>query len=931
MLVAATLGLVAGPAGAATFVVSSAAPDAVDSGPGDGVCATAAATCSLRAAIQEANAQPGHDTVSFPPLSVTHVRDVVTVSLAGAGEDGAASGDLDVTDDLTIAGNGARRTIVDGGGLDRVLDLDPAGAGISVEISGVTLRHGTLSGSGGGLRSKGNLVLTKSTLSQNRGTIDGGGLDIDVSTAVATLRNVSLSANRAQRTGGAIMNRGALTLTDITVDGNVADAEGGGMWNSGLARFSGVTISANTAKGGAGGLFAGGLGNGGSANLQNVTISGNTGDPGGLHNGGAARLTNVAIVQNTGGVFNCNACGGTLTAVNTIVADSPFIFNINCYGTLTSLGHNLDTGSSCGFTAPGDISTPNALLGPLANSVGPTRTHALLQGSPAIDAGVNAGCPATDQRGVLRPQGGTCDIGPVEQQRHALIVNSRVDAVDAAPGDGVCRTNVPGQCTLRAAIVEANARAGTDLVRFRIDGRFLLTRAGAGEDAASTGDLDITDDVTIVGRGVGRTVIGGLAARLRDRVFHLHNPPQREVTAAISGMTVERGNLGTGEEGAGVLVGDFVDPATARLVMRAVTVRANALGPLSEGGGIADEGALELTDSEVSANTASLGGGIFVGLAATATTDNVLVTANSATSDGGGVFLAKDSRAELRSGVITANTADLNGGGIVNHGAVTIAGESVSNNALNDPTSVGGGVWNGGSLAIIDTQVIGNTASRWGGGLWNDVSASLSLAASTVRANTAAVGGGAYNNEGTLTVDRSTLSHNDAAGFGGGALNNNGATMAVTNSTLSTNSSASAGGAVRNGLGGTVSLSSATLSANDAATGGGIQTNSGTVSLQNTIVSDSLGGNCAGAVTSAGHNLDSGTTCGLGAIGDLSGVNALLGPLAANGGTTDTHALLPGSAAIDTGDDAGCPATDQRGKPRPQGPGCDIGAYELSP
>ena len=105
-----------------------------------------------------------------------------------------------------------------------------------------------------------------------------------------------------------------------------------------------------------------------------------------------------------------------------------------------------------------------------------------------------------------------------------------------------------------------------------------------------------------------------------------------------------------------------------------------------------------------------------------------------------------------------------------------------------------------------------------------------------------------------------------------------------------------------------------------------------TFTLKNTIVANNTpGGDCGNTeVTSEGHNLDSDGTCGLSGPGDQSATDPQLGALRDNGGPTFTRALLPGSPAIDAGEDVGCPATDQRGVPRPQGPACDIGAYEAT-
>jgi hypothetical protein len=165
--------------------------------------------------------------------------------------------------------------------------------------------------------------------------------------------------------------------------------------------------------------------------------------------------------------------------------------------------------------------------------------------------------------------------------------------------------------------------------------------------------------------------------------------------------------------------------------------------------------------------------------------------------------------------------------------------------------------------------------------------------------------------------------------------------------TLSGNS-ADFGGGIYNGGAGTVELRNSTLSGNSATTGGGIENAGGTSTLTNTIVTASpSGGNCAGAITNGGHNLDSATTCGWGSNdGSLSNTDPLLGPLADNGGITETRALLAGSPAINAGDNSLIPPDvtdldadgntseplpfDQRGLgfPRIIASTVDIGAFE---
>ena len=349
-----------------SLVVDTTTADASDTSPGDGVCQATSGGCTLRAAIQETNATPGKDAISFPPLSLIHIRDVVELSLAGADEDAAQSGDLDITDSLTLSGNGARRTIIGVSGAalgDRIFDLDPAGSGIDVEITGVTIRGGSVTSDGGGIRSKGHLTLTESVLVGNTAGNHGGGLLVDANTAVAELDGVIVENNRAKRTGAGLGNRGTLTLSRVTVDGNAADGEAGGLWNGGLATLRGVTLSGNKAVGVGGGQFAGAMTNGGSASLANVTISGNVGDPGGIHNGGPLRLTNVTINHNTGGIFNCTGCGGTVRVANTVVADSGFIFTINCYGAIVRSATTWMTGQAAGSRPRATSRTPTPRSG----------------------------------------------------------------------------------------------------------------------------------------------------------------------------------------------------------------------------------------------------------------------------------------------------------------------------------------------------------------------------------------------------------------------------------------------------------------------------------------------------------------------------------------------------------------------------------------
>jgi CSLREA domain-containing protein len=228
---------------AATFTVDDTG-DAVDAQPGNGVCATAEGACTLRAAIQEANALAGDDVIILPP-------GMYTLSIAGMDERLAAQGDLNITGNLTLSGAGAESTIIHGGRLDGVLEI---GSGITVTISDVTITGGYLPRSGGGIANAGNLTL----------------IDCVVTDNAVTLSNH----------GGGILNAGKLQLTNSQVISNTAAGEGGGIYN--VSPSSAVTLTASLIMSNTSQSCAGLSNNSGRVNLIDSDVIGNTG--GGLCN-----------------------------------------------------------------------------------------------------------------------------------------------------------------------------------------------------------------------------------------------------------------------------------------------------------------------------------------------------------------------------------------------------------------------------------------------------------------------------------------------------------------------------------------------------------------------------------------------------------------------------------------------------------------------
>ncbi len=450
--------LSAPPVGAATFTVNSTG-DEPDADLRDRICLTASGTCTLRAAIQQANATGSPDTITLP-------AGVYVLTVAGRNEDAAATGDLDIKRKVTIIGAAVEATIIDGNLIDRVFDVQRQA---TLNISRVTIRNGlaisegtTNPQSGGGIRIQrgATLNVTDAVVTNNTATIDishctcgnrggaiyadaksrlqltnvvvsnnlatdpggqdglGGGIQLD-SPNKAVLTDVSVIGNTSAGAGGGIVLQGrgssTVTLTDVTIDNNAAmGGVGAGMAATGRSRdrlmLTNVTISDNQHDQNAG-IYSEGI----TAVLTNVTISGNY--RGVAIGGGTATLTNVTVANNLAGIS-----GGPMTLKNTILANSTTGINCEGSGPITSAGNNLDSGNTCGFSGPGDLNNTDPILGPLANNGGPTKTHALPVGSPAIDAGTNTGCPSTDQRGLPRPRDGDgngssiCDMGAFEAQ-----------------------------------------------------------------------------------------------------------------------------------------------------------------------------------------------------------------------------------------------------------------------------------------------------------------------------------------------------------------------------------------------------------------------------------------------------------------------------------------------------------------------------------
>ena len=434
---------------AATFDVNSPA-DVPDATPGDGQCETAVGNkvCTLRGAIQEANALAGADVIQLQ-ANATYV-----LTRPGADET-SVNGSLDISDSVDIVGGGPGSTIIDGNGAvtaDRVFDVLPcigndancALGQVVVSMTGISIRHGQAANlnAGGGLYSAhagGKAVLTMTNCRVENNTAGtGGGIYFSGSMA---LTSSTIADNTATiNSGGGAFLSGTFTIADSTFSGNVATSEtgfGGGLYLVGSGEIRRSAVSGNHARYG-GGIFS--VAPDKALYIENSTLFGNAsdGDGGGFENfTGTTTLANVTIAGNTanadrsgggsgGGVFNRDSA--TLNVDNSIIANNAdlitgSLFSVlnDCGGTIVSLGFNIVTHATC--TIVGGHLTDAVVFGPFQFNGGPTKTLALLPGTGGIDAGNPGGCTdrlgaplETDQRGLPRPAGAACDLGAYEVQ-----------------------------------------------------------------------------------------------------------------------------------------------------------------------------------------------------------------------------------------------------------------------------------------------------------------------------------------------------------------------------------------------------------------------------------------------------------------------------------------------------------------------------------
>lgn len=554
----------------------------------------------------------------------------------------------------------------------------------------------------------------------------------------------------------------------------------------------------------------------------------------------------------------------------------------------------------------------------------------------------------------------------------SFTVNSVDDEADINPGDGLCETETQGECTLRASIMEANSLIGSDLI-YVPNGIYFLSF----EHNPDQYDLEISDNLTIIGENADSTIIDG---NNLDRVFHIIG----DINVLFNNLTMQHG-LTLGWDGSVLGYGGGIASDGGDLVLQHCIIRENTA---EHGGGgifIGIGGNLDLSNVTITSNSSGFGGGISnIGgelVISESTVHNnssiqeggglsnqpeyldyiftksiiidSIFSNNNSGYQGGGIYNYNYSNMEIINSTFVDNIASQEGGGIFNAGDMKVNNSIVSGNISPN----GGGLFNNRILDVNNTSINSNSAlgdfnNGFGGGISNQIGGDMtgtvtlnnvyitsnganygggianrgyiSILDSTIDSNwtNPSDGGGLWNYADSVAQVNNSIFVNNFSGDRGGAIYNWGETEAI-NSTFFGNRASQGGHGIHN-IGGASTISYSTFFDNTDASYGDratIQIVSGSVLFQNSIISNNNNlatFNCDLGVIDGGHNIDTGSTCGFEtANNSMSNTNPLLASLMNNGGVTQTLALLPNSPAIDAGNNTNCPTTDQRGVLRP--------------
>ncbi|MCH8527946.1 MAG: MBG domain-containing protein [Kiritimatiellae bacterium] len=859
---------------------------------------------SLREAIAHAETLAGPQTITFSDTEAAgavdfHDGTFRTITLGGT--------QLTVSSDVTIEGPGADRLAISGNNESRVFEFLSNSTSTLFGL-GITEGNSIGTGEGGGILNNGGSLLVDSCRIVGNSASNGGG--ISTRNGQLVVRDSTLSENTAVTNGGGIsIFSGTATILSSTLADNMAES-GGGVYTFTLS--GGLTSSPATI-------------------IRNSTLSGNTADSsfaqrgGGVANfNGVTEITSSTITANTGegssGIFSFNDSVTVTRIGQSIVAGNvgPELRGQNTIQRFVSLGHNLigvagdnvdfdldfnETGDQTGITEP--------LLGPLADNGGPTLTHALLPGSPAIGASVVVAGVDTDQRGVPRPQGDNPDIGAYERGLSPQALDFPVIPEQLAPVPLTLSATASSGLEVTFEVLGGPATLAGNTLTFTGEGSVQVQATQAGNSEFLPADPVVRSFEVV--KANATIFLGGLTQTFNGSPRSVNittSPSSLDFVKTYDGLPDLPVNAGTYLVSVEV-VDDFyegvitdiqftIQPANQtitfaeiddQIVNQSIPLTAtvnsgleivySVTGPASLSGStltVTGTGLIEVTatqEGDTNWNGAEPVTRTFTGretpsLVVTTVEDVVDPTDEqtslreaityAATLDGPQTITFSNTEAN---GAVNFHdgsfrTITLNGSQLTVSSDVTIEGPGAEFLAISGNNQSRVMRFTSGTTSTLEGLSLTQGATDGsGGGIFSEL-ASLTLTRMTIFNNQADdLGGGVHHFNGTLHVNQSTISGNSA--FRGGGIHTQSAAGSATdpagimirNSTISGNTATDTGGGVRN-VSGVMEITHSTLTSNTANSGGGVWSwNDGDTATRigQSIVAGNSGGELVGFFT----------------------------------------------------------------------------------
>ncbi|MBW4654109.1 MAG: DUF4347 domain-containing protein [Kaiparowitsia implicata GSE-PSE-MK54-09C] len=684
---------------------------------------------SLRQAIASANAAAGDDIITFAGATFTDATpDTITLT----------SGQLVITSNITIDGTGANSLTISGNNASRVFFI---GSGSVVNLNNLTIANGNAgtgfgggidnrgtltlnavairnssAGTGGGLFSFGTTIINNSTISGNTATTTNGGGGIFNVSNTLTVTNSTISGNTGTVGGGIRVLSSTANLTNVTITNNTATSSGGGILNSGTVNLRNSIIAGNNhaTSPDVQGFFnnpshnligrsngSSGFVNGVNGNIVGTIAAPINSDLGALaDNGGptqthallpgsrAANAGNNTSVAATDQRGQARIVGGTVDMG--AVESNSLLPSLNLSSSTLSIAEG-SSGSfviARGANTTGDLTVNLTIDGSSTTSA----TDYTLSGASVSISGSNLTLVIPDgQASVTLSMAALAEaVGfaePTETLRLNLATSSNYTVGASANatisvlqnGFTVINTTDAGEGSLRQAILNANAIAGTDTITFAGD---TFTDATPDTITLTSGQLSITSNITINGTGANLLTLSG---NNTSRVFFIDSG-----TVIFNNLTIANANAGT-------VVGGSIDNR-GTLTLNTVAIR-NSRSPA--GGGLFNSGTTTINNSTISGNTATENGGGGIYNTGTTTINNSTISGNTATENGGG-GIYNSGTANLTNVTITNNTAVSGGGGGImrDSGSVNLRNSIVAGNISASAPDVQGTFTNPGHNLI---------------------------------------------------------------------------------------------------------------------------------------------------------------------------------------------------------------------------------------